>query len=89
MPSWAPTDLSRHDRSGFDLAFCVSKGVPRRSLLVALVVGSILNLINQYEGLFGMAPINWYKIALTYSVPYLVATYGAVSVYLEGRAIST
>ena len=32
--------------------FCVTGGVPRRSLLVALVVGTILNLINQGDALF-------------------------------------
>jgi hypothetical protein len=26
---------------------CISDGVPKRSILVALVVGSVLNLINQ------------------------------------------
>lgn len=54
-------------------------GVPRRSFVVALVVGSILNLINQYEALFGAAPVDWTKLLLTYCVPYCVATYGAVT----------
>ncbi len=58
---------------------CVSDGVPRRSFLVALIVGTILNLINQGDALFGDGPVNWTKIILTYSVPFCVATYGAVS----------
>jgi hypothetical protein len=37
----------------------VSDGVPRRSLYVALIVGTVLNLINQGDALLGMAPINW------------------------------
>lgn len=57
----------------------VSDGVPRRSLYVALVVGTILNLINQGDALFGAVPINWLKAILTYFVPYAVCTYGAVS----------
>jgi hypothetical protein len=32
--------------------FCVTDGVPRRSFVVALVVGTILNLINQGDALF-------------------------------------
>ena len=52
--------------------------VVRTSLGVMAVVGTILNLINQGDALFGDAPIVAWKIALTYVVPYCVATYGAV-----------
>ncbi len=45
----------------------------------ALVVGSFLTLINQYDALLGQTAFNWYKAALTYCVPYLVSTYGAVT----------
>ncbi len=49
----------------------------RRSLVVALVVGTALNLINQGpEILSGKWPIIW-KFALTYVVPFLVASYGS------------
>lgn len=58
---------------------CVSDGIPRRSLIVALVVGTILNLINQGDALIDGAGLNFTKILLTYAVPYCVATYGAVS----------
>ena len=60
-----------------------SDGVPRRSLFVALVVGTVLNLINQGDALLGETPINWLKIILTYLVPYAVCTYGAVSFQLR------
>jgi hypothetical protein len=56
-----------------------SDGVPRRSFYVALIVGSILNLINQGDALLAGAPLDWTKIVLTFAVPYCVATYGAVS----------
>lgn len=59
--------------------FAVSDGVPRRSFYVALVVGTILNAINQGDLLFSADPINWLKLSLTYCVPYCVATYGAVT----------
>jgi len=60
-----------------------SDGVPRRSLFVALIVGTVLNLINQGDALLGSMPINWLKIILTYFVPYAVCTYGAVSFQLR------
>ncbi len=56
----------------------ISDGVPRRSLLAAAVVGTILNLINQGDGLMGLAPLNFPKMILTFIVPYFVSTYGAV-----------
>ena len=59
--------------------FALSDGVPRRSLYVALIVGTILNLINQGDAILAGGAINWAKIVLTYAVPYLVSTYGAVS----------
>jgi hypothetical protein len=62
---------------------CVSNGVPQRSFLVALIVGTILNLINQGDVLLGAAHLNLAKLLLTYAVPYCVATYGAVSYRLK------
>ncbi|MFM9842446.1 MAG: nitrate/nitrite transporter NrtS [Dongiaceae bacterium] len=67
------------------LSLCLSDGIPKRSLGVALIVGTILNLINQGDALFGVAEFNVTKMMLTYAVPYCVATYGAVS-YRIGAA---
>ena len=61
----------------------ISDGVPRRSLWVALVVGTILNLINQGDVLVAGARPNILKLVLTFAVPYVVATYGAVSYRLR------
>ena len=47
---------------------CVSDGVPRRSFIVALIVGAILNLINQGDTLFGGSQLNWTKLILTFAV---------------------
>ena len=53
----------------------------RRSLLVALVVGTALNLINQGpEMLSGEWPVLW-KLVLTYLVPFLVASYGSYAAF--------
>lgn len=62
---------------------CISDGVPKRSLIVALLVGTVLNLINQGDALLGGAQLNLTKLILTYAVPYAVATYGAVSYRLR------
>lgn len=51
----------------------------RRSLVVAIVVGSALNLINQPEAILGEAQVVWWKVIMTYMVPFFVATYGAYS----------
>jgi hypothetical protein len=60
----------------------------RRSLYVALIVGTVLNLINQGDALLGMASINWLKLILTYCVPYAVCTYGAVSYQLKKAGVT-
>jgi len=64
-------------------------GVPARSLRLAVVVGTVLNLINQGDALAAGAGLNWFKIGLTYVMPYLVSTYGAVSVRMELRRART
>ena len=63
--------------------YALSDGVPRRSLVVALIVGTILNLINQGDALVTGMPIHVAKLLLTYMVPYCVSTYGAVSFRLH------
>jgi hypothetical protein len=57
----------------------LSDGVPRRSFYVALVVGTVLNLINQGDALIGAGSIDWLKVVLTYCASYAVCTYGAVT----------
>jgi len=51
----------------------------QRAILVALCVGSILTLINQFEALFGNETLNLLKIMLTYSVPFCVYLFGLKS----------
>ena len=53
----------------------------RRSAAVALLVGTALNAINQGPELLGGAePVLW-KIALTYFVPFAVASYGSYAAF--------
>jgi hypothetical protein len=56
-----------------------TSGVAKRAFIVAVVVGTTLNLINQGDAIFHGAPVNWGKLALTYIVPFLVSAHGAMS----------
>lgn len=57
----------------------------RRSLTVALVIGTLLNAINQGpEILTGHWPV-WWKLILTYSVPFAVASYGSYAAFRSAR----
>lgn len=49
----------------------------RHSALVALVVGTVLNLINQGDALVEGGDVSWSKVTLTYVVPFFVTLYGA------------
>ncbi|GAC23459.1 MAG: hypothetical protein CL579_07940 [Alteromonadaceae bacterium] len=46
----------------------------KRSLVTALIVGAILNMINQYDGIVGRTPILWGNLILTFIVPYFVSS---------------
>lgn len=53
----------------------------RRSAAVALLIGTVLNSINQGpEIVTGHWPI-WWKLLLTYSVPFCVASYGSYAAF--------
>lgn len=69
--------LDRYDA----LRRALSWQIARRSLAIMLIVGSILNVINQGDALLGSGAVNWWKLLLTYSVPFCVATFGAYSAY--------
>ena len=57
----------------------------KRSLRVALIVGTIVVLINYLDRFLGgrVGPVDYLKIVLTYCVPYCVATYAAVGAILH------
>jgi hypothetical protein len=61
------------------LLLSASDGIPRRAFYVALVVGTVLNVINQGDALIAGQPLDWLKMVLTYLVPYCVSTHGAVA----------
>ena len=63
------------------LGCALSWPVAKRSLLITLIVGSILNVINQGDVLWTGENVVWWKLAMTYCVPFCVATYGACSAF--------
>lgn len=67
----------------FSLAF--QKRVVFRSLRVAVIVGTLLVIINHFDTLAGgeLQGLILVKIVLTYLVPYSVATYAAVEALLS------
>jgi hypothetical protein len=68
---------ARRCRDACELA--VSHGTPRRAAKLAVVVGTLLVLINQWEAVTDVESMDWMKVLLTYCVPYLVSTYTSVT----------
>ncbi len=64
---------------GYGLLMLSIYGIPRdvifRGLKTAVVVGSILMLINQWHALFGTEEFRWHAAVLTYMVPFAVFIY--------------
>ncbi|MBT1450264.1 nitrate/nitrite transporter NrtS [Glaciecola sp. XM2] len=54
-----------------------------RSLLTLLIVGSILNMINQQDAIFAIAEISWANMLLTFVVPFLVSTFSGTAAALQ------
>lgn len=61
--------------------------IVRNSLKIALVVGTLLNLINQGESLLQGDKISWFHVLLNYLVPYCVASYSAAKNEIGRREI--
>jgi hypothetical protein len=59
-----------------------------RCITVALIVGTILCLINQADVVFGgrATTSTWIKIGLSYLVPFFVANYGIVFASQRSRS---
>ena len=55
----------------------LSRPVFTGAIKVSLFVGTCLNAINQGSALWHGAGVEWSKVLLNYTVPYLVASYSA------------
>lgn len=56
-----------------------------KSLKIAIIVGTLLNIINQGEVIFALDYINidYVKSLLTYTVPFMVSSYTAISIKMK------
>lgn len=54
-----------------------SRNIASNALRISLVVGTVLNVINQGGAIFVGTGVSWPHVFLNYMVPYLVATYSA------------
>ncbi len=52
----------------------------KRGLLVAVLVGSLLTVINQFERVAAFEQINLWKASLSYIVPFCVSVFSALAV---------
>ena len=59
-----------------------------KALKVAILVGSALLIINQYDALFGTAEFRWIAAFLTYCVPFAVFIFGQKSSISESKKSS-
>ncbi len=55
-----------------------SSRIVASAVMIALFVGTVLNIINQGSALFSDQDADWWRLGLNYAVPYLVSSYSAV-----------
>jgi hypothetical protein len=70
-------------------SFAFQKSTVFRGLKLAVFVGTALNIINQGDMILILewTKINYFKVGLTYVVPYLVSTYSTASALVAVRKI--
>jgi len=68
--------VDKHDTF---LAYAFSQGIFRKNLLIALIVGVVLTLANQFDVLFGQpwTPRLGFKIAFNFVIPFVVSSAAA------------
>ncbi len=68
-----PLNPKAHKQSWLSIA--LSSPMLKRSLSTSVIVGTLLNLINQNEAILGEGTIVWLQVILTYLVPFCVSTF--------------
>ena len=66
------------------LAQAFADGIPKRALVTALLVGSLLTLANQGQALASFEGVDFWAAGFTFLVPYVVHTLGALSARRRG-----
>lgn len=62
-----------------------SRRIAVNAVKVSLVIGTVLNIINQGENVLHGQPIAWAHVFLNYFTPYCVATWSAAKNELGRR----
>lgn len=70
--------MARKNRLQKSLYYGTRKNVVHTAIITAMIVGTILNLINQFPNLLKHKPMSPVKILLNYLTPYMVTTVGAI-----------
>lgn len=60
--------------------------VSTNAVRVALIVGTCLNLINQGSAIWDGGAVEWGKLLLNFSVPFLVSSYSGAKARLDRNA---
>ena len=60
------------------LKLAFGHGTPKRALMTAMVVGTILTLINHGDVILEGGSLNYIKVSLTYCIPFCVTTWCAL-----------
>jgi methyl-accepting chemotaxis protein len=63
----------------------IKKKQIKTAVIISIVVGTILTLINQGETFFDGAELNWFKVVLTYIVPFCVSLYSSVLAKIDEK----
>jgi len=86
MPTTATGETPLREWGALRLAF--EARVVRRALAFAVVVGSVLIVINHGDAILtgDVGPGRWLKMGLTVLVPYVVSTLSSVMAMRGGRA---
>ncbi|NOH70262.1 hypothetical protein F0225_02755 [Vibrio pectenicida] len=58
----------------------------KRAIIIAIVVGTLLNIINQYDAFVGSSSFNWLKALLTYCVPFCVSLFSSWLAIRDAKA---
>lgn len=78
---------ARHGAWRLGLRFAFTRRIAGNAAKIALVVGTLLNAINQGGPVLAGEGVSVAHLALNYLVPYGVATYSAVRLRLQQLAI--
>ena len=81
QPELSPGARRWFDRTALQRTF--ARAVVLRSLAVAVLIGTVLNAINQGPELIAGQHVSVLKVLLTYAVPFCVASYGAYAAFRQ------